>query len=71
MEASNSGGYRDVNNIHVLKHSIVATAKEIVQRTFVFRVENIICTECFKKLPLFDLNKESIHILCHSCLKVK
>ena len=38
-------------------------AEEIVQRTPSFKLNNVICTECHKKIPTYILSEDNIQIL--------
>ena len=67
MEANNSGEFRSNDNIQVIKQSIVGIAEEIVQRASSFRLSDVICIECYQKIPTYILSNDNIQILCNDC----
>jgi hypothetical protein len=67
-EANNSGKYYDKNNVQMIKQSIIEVTEEILKRDPLYKINNVICTECFQKIPSFILSNNSIQILCEDCM---
>lgn len=67
-EVSSSAEYRDPDSIKMITQSIVGVTKEIVQRVHTFRLNDVICLKCYKKIPTYIISKDNIEILCDDCL---
>ena len=66
-EVGNSGKYRNEDNIQMNKQSIEEATKEILQRVPRFKLNDIICTECYQKILIYIGSKDNSLILCENC----
>ena len=62
-----TGSYRDNDRIKEIVEVIQAIANEIIQRIPGIRIKNAVCTGCYQKVQSYDLNTDTIQMLCNEC----